>query len=30
VKGKFFNDCLLNPSQPDEKIEQRKPICLPW
>lgn len=37
VKGKFFEDCLLNPSQPDEnsqkkdeEIEQKKPICLPW
>jgi tRNA (cytosine34-C5)-methyltransferase len=38
VKGKFFKDCLLNPSQPDgnsqkkyeEMEEQQKPICLPW
>lgn len=37
VKGQFFKDCLLNPSQPDEdseskdeKLEQQKPVCLPW
>ncbi|XP_069676058.1 tRNA (cytosine(34)-C(5))-methyltransferase [Periplaneta americana] len=32
VKGKFFKDCLLNPSQSDgdSKETQQEPICLPW
>lgn len=32
VKGKFFKDCLLNPSHSDgdNQEELRKPICLPW
>ncbi|KAJ9575324.1 hypothetical protein L9F63_025723 [Diploptera punctata] len=39
VKGKFFKDCLLNPTQPadgenmknDEDGEEwQEPICLPW